>query len=255
MILNSIRLALLLASATLCSVSTAQTSSSGSISNFSFELIDLDLTDGINSSISLTFQSYVSSSIATIAGNGFDSFTGDQSLSLTTLGSNNSGRGAVTSASITGWDLFADGYTLGAGEYYSQAWLGSKFTLSANTQLIVRGHANASALGDLNYPESTSGYLSVQITDAQGTAPYTQLSFYSTGAFSYNATPRLIDEDFVLAFTNDGPASLNGSLQLAVGAAGAVSPVPEPATYGMLLGGITLLGAVSYRRGRAAART
>jgi len=243
------RIALLVSTAILSSTSVAQTSSSVSISNFSYQLIDLDATDGIDPSISFTHSSFVASSTAPVANGGLLSGESYQTgAAAPVLKSSNVSRGATTYAYVSGQALGAGGYSVGAGEYYSNAWQSSMFTLSANTALLVSAHAGAGAVGNLDWPEYVSGSLSMQIINSQHASPFSQISFYSKSAYSYNGGPRSLDEDFSLYFANSASATMYGTLDMNVGAYGNVAAVPEPEAYGMMLLGLGVIGGLARRR-------
>jgi hypothetical protein len=249
--LSRITLAVILSATALSAAANTPVTSSASISNFSIELIDLDTTDGVNPWIEFSRQSFSSSSVATTAKGYFDSWTSDSSSANDpSVSTTNAARGATTSAALNGQHLAASGAIVGDGAFYSSAWQSSKFSLSANTGLIVRGHLDASATGTLTYPDNTTGSASVQIINSQNANPFDQISFYSVTAYSYNNGPRLIDENFTLSFSNAGGSTLNGTMDLYIGASGMVAEVPEPETYSMMMGGMALLGAMAYRRRR-----
>jgi hypothetical protein len=101
---------------------------------------------------------------------------------------------------------------------------------------------------NLTYPEQTSAYISVEISDSRSTEPPTQLRYYSKGAYTYNNLPRSVDDIFILWFWNTGSTALEGTMVLSVGATGRVSAVPEADSLSMLLSGMVLLGAIAVRR-------
>ncbi|MCP2007943.1 FxDxF family PEP-CTERM protein [Duganella violaceipulchra] len=87
---------------------------------------------------------------------------------------------------------------------------------------------------------STAGDLNFNWADING-AP---LPVMNIGAFSgslYFATPVVGLLTLTIKGTDHGVGSYAGTLDV-------TSPVPEPATYGMLLGGLALMGALARRR-------
>ncbi|AXA94489.1 hypothetical protein DPH57_00275 [Massilia sp. YMA4] len=57
-----------------------------------------------------------------------------------------------------------------------------------------------------------------------------------------------MNERVRLEFFNNGDTDLYGRFNVDVGAAGTIAPVPEPATYAMLVAGLLLTTAVARRR-------
>lgn len=87
---------------------------------------------------------------------------------------------------------------------------------------------------------STGGDLNFLSADINGTA----LPVMNVGGFSgslYFSTPVVGLVTLTIKGTDTGIGSYGGTLDV-------TSPVPEPATYGMLLGGIALMGLVARRR-------
>lgn len=231
----------------------AQASSNAVIGNVTYQLIDLDLNDGIDPWIAFSNQSEVFAGVAPVANGGFTSYHSDASSdALPAIAVANASRGAVTWAGIAGDRVSASGFSAAMpaaeGEYYSAAQQSRKFSLAPNTQLIVTAHASADVTGNEGASRQTSGSLSFQIIDSQNAHPFTQIAFFSKGAYSYNGLPTIVDEDFSLNFFNWNATTLNGTIDAYAGASSTVLAVPEPSTYGMLFAGLGLLGFVARRK-------
>jgi len=228
---------------------TPQIASSASISNVTYELIDLNPNDSIAPKITFSSSSSVYAGVAPVSGNGLTSYTTDFSYDNTPhISATNSALAAQTSASINGSQLSASGSTGIAGEYYGSAQQNTLFTLSANTELIVIGHANAGISGNPALPDTVSANMSFQIIDSQHANPFNQIAYYSNGVYSYGNTPANVDENFTLNFFNSTATAMNGTIDINAGVYGVQSPVPEPQEYGMLFAGLALLGAIARRK-------
>lgn len=249
MLKKSVMLTALLGLAGLCSSAGAALNSSASLTAISYTLVDLEPNDGVDASIIFTdYRSYSSSSAASVAGQGLDwNQTVQDNSSNPLLGSSMGARAALTSGSINGSSLAATGALHGPGEYYTNAWQSIMFTLSAHTHLVITGHVAASAEGNLVYPDQVSSSAWLQVIDSQHASPFGRISFKNWGAYSYSNPGINTDEDFTLEFANVGSTVIDGTMDVAVGAYGTLAPVPEPATYGMLLAGLGLMG-VALRR-------
>lgn len=147
----------------------AATTASASLTNLSITLIDTDLGDGIEASITFDdpynygYGTYVSSS-ANVNANGLYESDSDSDYGTfqNTFLSSNSASAAVTHASsqvsttessivmTASADLVGDNLSVFGYEYASASsvaypfvyWYGGTFTLSANTLMVVRGNYN-----------------------------------------------------------------------------------------------------------------
>ncbi len=227
----------------------AQQTSTAVVGDVAYRLVDLAPNDGIAPSLTFSTFSSIDASIATNPSTVFNdlhsAFSYDQSPSFSVA--NNIGA-ASGSGTIHGSTLTTTGQLNGAGGYYTSASQSSMFSLSANTQLIVTGHAQANVKGDLTLPDMAGASIWFQIIDSQHATPFGQLAFYSNGAYSYNGLPTTVEEDFTLNFYNHTTSVLNGTIDIYSGVYAMQSPVPEPATYGMLIAGAGWLAAAARRR-------
>lgn len=234
---------------------TPQASSTAIIGNVAYQLVDLDPNDGIAPSITFSTFSSIYAGIATDPAAGYQSyntaFSYDQ---LPFFSTGNDDVGLSTEGSIQRGTLSTSGQLGGAGGYYTSAQQSRLFSLSANTELIVTGHAKANVTGNLTLPDMASGSVSFQIIDSQHANPYTQLAFYSNGAYNYNNLPTSMDENFTLNFYNRGASTLDGTIDVYAGASAltTAAPVPEPEAIGMLAAGLGVLSVAARRRRRKA---
>jgi len=196
---------------------------------------------------------------------------------ITTYTSQSSYLGAVGNTAVDTFDdLVVDAYdgplTRNAGAYeytvgaapnspvlYGASDDGSDIWLSANNRFDLLTFAPSTPLAgvggfffgsDLFGSSTQASYLTLSATDSTGaTVTFTldtpQLNsfvgFVSTGSLvSFSVTAG--DQPGVWATVND----------LHLSAAAAVTPVPEPETYGMMLAGLGLLGAIARRQRKQA---
>lgn len=245
------RLAIVAATVLMSSASLAQTSSSASITNVRYELIDLDPTDGVTPSISFTYYSGVSTFTAPEATGSFTLRDMQESQEPTpSLYSQIGSRGADVVAIVEGRSLMASGYTDGPGSYLGGSGQRGTFSLTANTGLRVSAHATAFRSGVLDLPHLLTSNVTMTIS-ATDLFPGSAVAVYTKNANSLDGTAPSIDEDFVLYFANSASTAIDGMIDSGVDTYGSVLAVPEPATYGTMLLGLGLIGALASRRSAA----
>ncbi|WP_227470374.1 PEP-CTERM sorting domain-containing protein [Massilia sp. YMA4] len=244
--------ALSLALAALSSGAVQAASSVATLSDYGFRLVDLNPYDGIAPSITFTSaEAHSYAGVAPIAGEGLTQTDYASSAWYGDVSAQSSARGAKASSSVIDGKFTSRGAVEGEGQFYANTQWGANFTLSAHTKLIFTGTASASYAGfGADYPNDYgSAYLSVTLLDNQATGPYNQVVHYSGGAYSYVPVPvDTMNERVRLEFFNNGDTDLYGRFNVDVGAAGTIAPVPEPATYAMLVAGLLLTTAVARRR-------
>lgn len=221
----------------------ATSKATASIDNLLFELVDLDLADGITPSITFNTQSFInevdadgkyeSSSLSPSmwSGNAFGSAQG--TLTGTSLTSSVSVHHLPTQDNVE--HMFTNVFN---------QW--SSFTLSPHTQLIVTavGSIAQEHVGPLSYAKS-SITMRASVSDDYFVEGFTKeyestARSFSTNLYgSMNSDEKALDVRFHLTTR----ASLTG-----------ISPVPEPSTYGMLLAGTFMVGAMAGRQRRAVTR-
>ncbi|NHZ99236.1 PEP-CTERM sorting domain-containing protein [Massilia sp. CCM 8734] len=221
--------------------------SSASIEQFQFRLVDLDLNDGIAPSITFgTDSRFVRSE-----GDGqVDTRSESGSTSIVTqFGSAGGTLSDTALLSHTSVDHLAlhDSYHT----YGSQSNRATEFILSPNTELIFTGVGRiAQHLGVPFVWAEARISMSAHLLDANGSWTHQFNKSYDVNASDGWATINLYGSLISDAQQRRGEFSLDAFTVLAE----PVSTVPEPSTYAMLLAGTFMLGAVARRRKAAAAR-
>lgn len=244
----------------------ATASSSASLTDFSWTLIDLNTADGIAPTLTFAGQSYVytytyNSSLGTT-----DSHDAAGTSVMDPISSSSSDGHSVSSAAITATSLSTSGHTSGSstggqyGYYQGTAYLNnyysSSFTLSPFTAVIFQGTATTAATTTAPYdglhPEWAYG--DVQINGSLSYGNNNQSASASFSAYSDNTSGTFYAESgpLALSFINPTGNAVNGSLYGAVQSYGYsyAAAVPEPETYAMLLAGLAVVGTLSRRRQR-----
>lgn len=221
----------------------AQTTATASLNGFTFSLLDLDLTDGITPSITLSNQNNWIATAAYPDNSGYPSLIqiidhpGTASISLPGGPATASYGNASGATSLT---------VNGAGPRVSSdvivQW---DFVLSAHTSITLTGQ------GSVNNGNSNGLQSWAQIFSAYRVAPTDQYETYLSD--DLNSADGNGARGMSLTF-NSGDAELNGRLGLYVNSQGQGQglPVPEPESYAMFLAGLAVIGGIVKRRQRAA---
>lgn len=251
-------------------------SASASLSNFNYQLIDLNLADEVTPFISFEIYSYgnltqLSDLSAGQSQYELPTFPANNAIESTSRSSNTintSATGVLTSGTgsygfigsgITSTGSAVGGASLeeGVNSYSSRSFLIthlSTFTLSANTLVIFSANATVQSQVN-NIVRVFDG-----ATDYANASAYLQVSGLG-GAAWQDATSTVdayayADETFSsrsgnlsVSFSNASASISTGNLNARAIVEGniAVTAVPEPETYAMLLAGLGLVGAVTRR--------
>lgn len=246
-------LALALCAASFGNLALAQTSANTSLDITGFQLIDLDLNDGITPAFTFSSVYNVSASYLRDINTNQESFTHYRASTLAANPINNSlnllSSGGTYSGGLLGnQTAYARAGGPGSGTAYGYSNIEFNFALTPNTQLVLLGNARASeAAPDSNNraPHQESGST---ITLRQRRGSYVG-NFGETTAnqSSYN-------RDFSIVYNNGGTA-FQGELKMRTWARASIEttpPIPEPETWSMMLGGLGLLGFAARRKKAAA---
>jgi hypothetical protein len=215
----------------------------GTVSNFSVNLVDLDLNDGISPTLTLTPSSSWVAALYYAQGTG----SPDASNIIYTSGS---AAISIPAGSATAFLGDANAFASAAlnsttGEITATSTQIWDFQLSAHTSLTL----TAFAFGD---QRTANGQTSSQvfISYADAATPYP--TYLSDQLYVYQGlSGRLLS-----VAISTGADGLSGQLGFSARAeARAVTPVPEPAPYALLGAGLALLGGLRKVRRRAHART
>ncbi len=223
-------------------------SASASIEQFQFRLVDLDLNDGIDASI--TFGTDIRS---------LDTEADGQTQQLSASGSTS----IVTAFGSAGGTLSDSALLAHASMIhtlpYDDTQRGfrnagnrvTEFILSPNTELILTAVGKVEQQFDGGFTRSGSRvHMRASLSGDEGTWQPKQFSKnYELGYGSGSATVNMYGSLISDAKARKGQFTLQAYTYLF----GPVTPVPEPSTYAMLLAGTFVLGAVARRRKAAAA--
>lgn len=251
MLRHAASLALLVAASTFSPLASAAFISSSSLTNLRFELVDLEPGDGIDPSLALAYQSKTWAAVASTVDGPVDIIDEQLSSDLNPmLRSQGAVLGAQVTATINGNDMRVHGSLFGPGEHIGSAERTGTFSLSAHTAVRITGHTSVTTTAPLLYPEYNIAGVNFSMISLVSTDPDRQAVFYQHWANSFPNDVSRIEEDFALLFTNPGGSTMDGTLNISVGATGQSMGVPEPGTASTVLCGLALLGALTLRRQR-----
>ncbi|HEX8613948.1 MAG TPA: PEP-CTERM sorting domain-containing protein [Telluria sp.] len=236
-------IALAALAAVLAPAHAATSKATASIDNFRYELVDLNLADGITPSITFTSHMMINAIYADgtqqSSGLGSPMWIGNAFGSAEGTRTDTSLRSTAKINHLPTPDNANHAFTNEFSHWAS-------FTLSPNTQLIFTGVGTIAQelAGPVSYSKSyirMHAYLSDGYTYDRFTKEYES----NTGSFSMN----------LYGSVSSNEQAIDGGFHLMTGAVlTRTSPVPEPSTYGMLLAGTFMVGAMARRQRRAVAR-
>jgi hypothetical protein len=227
-----------------------------SIGNLQFQLVDLDLNDGITAGISFRNTDVTSSS--TIQ-NGFGDTAEIQTKSVQSANSDVLFTNVFSpqSSAYAGFEggsfgaISTKGYQQGSGSFDAQQTLSTNFVLTANTAIVFTGYmagsANTADSNDANLFSMANSSLLIADNDqeSRNRSAYIERNWF----LPFNGASS--GESFTLTFANKNTASAEVNFLAVAGANGTAvvtAPVPEPETWAMMVAGMGLLGFAARRR-------
>lgn len=267
---------------------TAQVSASGTFNNFSYTLVDLLPNDGIAPSLSIVKPHYprpngsiANADIIQSGARETRDISEDNSGSLYSrpLDASLSVPEGAASSTISGGNfqslnLNAAASTTGIAGHKRTAiaytsMLIQKFVLSPGTQITFFANFSGSVATTLprtnTFHESANVKATIDFDDSlPNWYPNSSSTFNLTGP-GWNSDPNLpfsrsVSDTLSIIFQNPESSAANMKLSISLSAtatsldtAPVTSPVPEPSTYAMLIGGLALLAGAARRKRAATA--
>lgn len=220
----------------------ASSQASAELAQFTYELIDLDLNDGIMPSIQILGEDF--HTLVT----GYDPY---QSDSTDGPGQSHIAGHTGSATSVTGPSGVRSSVNVTAGTpdaqwYWADSWRYTRFILSPWTglRLTAVGTIDAGA-GEGSYAEAYVSLWNAFVDDDDMTVA--ENGTFHTYANSGNGT-----YDLTAYLATQGQAQAGRFSTGTIVQASAANPVPEPSGYAMLLAGACVVGAMARRRRRGA---
>lgn len=200
------------------------------INQFKFELIDLRPDDGIDPWMEITEYSYTSilGSDKPSAFKRVDS-KGEQSIDLPGISVTSVAGDSVISSTSTVFDY--------ERRVHSTGYRGGEFVLSPWTALHISAVGTVTGQGDAPSTIEASVALAMKLNGVYDDVRYALRPYETDGAWWLSVSRSTRDEALSGAWGANAVTLV-------------VSQVPEPSTYGMLLAGAGIIGAVARRRSR-----
>ena len=213
----------------------AEATASAQLNSFRYEVIDLDLTDGIDAKLTLddtgaiVMAGYYASLEGTPLPDPLDYHPGEGTAAVAHATGNASATLTATGASA------AAAFHGPQGELFGQALSGHNFTLTANTRLVL--HADATVSGTITADHY--GYSNAITFISYRLPGDTEDTVVEDAIVSYMGLP---DARALTVGFSTGADSVSGTYGFSAGAYGTVAAVTEPSTYAMLGLGLAALG-------------
>jgi hypothetical protein len=237
--------------------SLAIVSSTATMSNLHFTLVDLDTTDGTTPS--LVFSSAGRSSLSQTLDGGTAVLTYGSS-GFAPISNSISNGSASVSASVSGgnpYALEASGQASAAGHGYRVYGyapdVNKGFTLSPHTRLTVKADASLTASMGAGDSGFAAAYMTLAIYDPLNPPPGSPYTVQDAAFASLTGGSASTSRALQIVFENLGSTPIEHNFYAYVqadGALTAVSAVPEPAALAMMLAGWGALAARARRHRR-----
>jgi len=221
----------------------AEATATAQLSGFRYEVIDLDLTDGIDAKLTLddtgaiVMAGYYASLEGTPLPDPLDYHPGEGTAAVTHATGNASATLTATAAGATAT------FHGTQGELFGQALSGHNFTLTANTRLVLYADATVGGTVNADYYGYSNAitFITYRLPgDAEDTV-------VEEGIVSYMGLP---DARALTIGFSTGADGVSGTYGFSAGAYGTVAAVPEPSTYAMLGLGLVAIGWRARRQRR-----
>ena len=240
----------------------AQVHSSASISSTSYQLIDLDLTDGISTDINFADNrafSFANVLTGTFS-DGFSSSANRNSTSNRAIGVSVGDASAGAASSYSGGifgALASSGQANEQGNYNTFQSFNTSFTLTPKTLLVFFGRISGRAESGLSFAQNSNSSAAISFSGnllPNGSGFQSSSINDSANSFIFSNSNQF-DKQFSLSFINGNAVELTGNFSATTSISGInndtfPAPIPEPETYAMLLAGLSIMGVMARRRTR-----
>lgn len=217
----------------------AETTADAYLSGFRYQLIDLDLNDGIAAQLTLedsglnVMAGYYAALDNTTPPDPFHYLNTEGTVDVTVAAGRATGTLAATSAN-TSASLQGD-----QGALFAQALWSRNFTLTPNSRLVL--HADAHVDGSREPTRAGIGYAAVFFT-------YGDEEFYvEDGLSTYQGDS---ETRALTVALSSGAEELSGNYGFTTGVYATMTSVPEPSTYAMLALGLAGIGWSARRKAK-----
>jgi hypothetical protein len=237
----------------------AQVSSTANVRSTGYQLIDLDLNDGVSPWITFVNTSNAANAQISV-GTYSDGFTSAASRNASSprpigvsVGDANAGAAASYSGGVFG-SLASNGQTNDQGSYSANQSFNTSFVLSPKTILVYFGEISGTVSSAVPYYQNTQSSASASLNGSllPGYGGQ-QSSSINNSLYNYYGGSNQFNQSFTLSFVNGNAVELNGNFSANTSTYGsnsiaAARAVPEPETYAMMLAGLAGLGFVARRK-------